>query len=279
MTRVDTSKRPKNMGTANASKDGRVNKNTAPLLIVSGVHKRFGGIHALDGCSITVQQGRITALIGPNGSGKTTLFDVISQITDEDEGDITFSGKSISHYTPFTAYKVAKHGISRTFQDVRLFRHLTIKEHLLLAQREHDIKLVRNILGIGKEDETMMLARAQETLALLKLDKPLDTTASDLSYGQRKLLDLAIAILKPHRLLMLDEPVAGVNPKVREIIKDALRTLVRRGETILLIEHDMNFTMELADDVYVLDAGKVIAHGKPAIIRKDRRVLEAYLGE
>ena len=247
-------------------------------LIVKGVHKRFGGVVALDGCSLEVEKGKITALIGPNGSGKTTLFDIISQIVDEDSGTVDFEGKNISKYNPFTAYKVANHGISRTFQDVRLFKHLTIKEHLLLALNNNDTQLLKNLFVPSKEDDCA-LKEINKTLSLVKLDKPLETKASDLSYGQRKLLDLAIAIIKPHRLLMPDEPVAGVNPAIRETIKDVLRELARRGDTILLIEHDMNFTMELAEFIYVLGAGLVIAKGKPSVVRKNKKVLDAYLGE
>src|SRR5262249_37984462 len=149
----------------------------------------------------------------------------------------------------------------------------TIKEHLLLARGNDDMRLFANIL-IGRNEDEYAMKEVQRVLALVKLDKPLDTKASDLSYGQRKLLDLAMAIIKPHKLLMLDEPVAGVNPLVREIIKGILKHLVQRGETILLIEHDMNFTMELAEYVYVLDAGKCIAEGAPAVVRKNKRVLE-----
>ena len=247
------------------------------LLIIRNVEKHFGGIAALAGCSLQVERGKITALIGPNGSGKTTLFDVISQITDEDKGEIIFDGKNISHYTPFTAYKVARHGISRTFQDVRLFRHLTIQEHMLLAYNDDDLHLVKNIL-VGRSDDASM-KEVRRILALVKLENPLESKAADLSYGQRKLLDLAMAIIKPHKLLMLDEPVAGVNPQIRQIIKDVLRSLIQRGETILLIEHDMNFTMELAHYVYVLDAGTCIAQGTPNVVRKNKQVLEAYLGK
>jgi ABC-type branched-subunit amino acid transport system ATPase component len=249
-----------------------------PILVVRDVRKRFGGIKALDSCSIEVEKGRITALIGPNGSGKTTLFDVISQLIDEDGGEITFEGKSISKYSPFTEYKVAGHGISRTFQDVRVFKHLSISEHLLLAMNDTDTQLFKSIL-LGRQEDEAQLKEVQRVLALVKLDKDINAKAADLSYGQRKLLDLAVAIIKPHKLLMLDEPVAGVNPRVREIIKGVLRELVAKGETILLIEHDMNFTMELADYVYVLDAGRCISQGTPDVVRKDRKVLEAYLGE
>jgi ABC-type branched-subunit amino acid transport system ATPase component len=255
-----------------------VGEAVTSLLSVKGVTKRFGGIVALDSCSLEVERGGITALIGPNGSGKTTLFDVISQITEEDGGQILFGDADIAKYTPFSAYKVANHGISRTFQDVRLFKHLTIKEHLLLAMDHDDMHLLKNIIGGTKEDEAS-LREVHRTLALVRLEKDISTKASDLSYGQRKLLDLAMAIMKPHKLLLLDEPVAGVNPLVRQTIKEVLLSLKARGETILLIEHDMNFTMELAGYVYVLDAGKVIAQGTPAVVRKNPRVLEAYLGE
>jgi len=248
------------------------------ILVIRDVCKRFGGVVALDHCSLDVERGTITALIGPNGSGKTTLFDIISQIVDEDAGTIAFEGNDLTRYSPFTAYKVANHGISRTFQDVRLFKHLTIKQHLLLALNDHDMNLLKNIFVPDKEDAAS-LKEVNRVLSLVRLDKPLDTKASDLSYGQRKLLDLAIAIIKPHRLLMLDEPVAGVNPAVRQTIKDVLGELIRRGDTILLIEHDMNFTMGLADFVYVLDAGSVIAKGTPGVVRKNKKVLEAYLGE
>ncbi len=248
------------------------------ILIVKNVRKRFGGIVALDDCTLSVRRSTITALIGPNGSGKTTLFDIISQIVDEDSGTVHFMESEISRFSSFTAYKVANHGISRTFQDVRLFKHLTIKEHLLLAMNNDDTHLLKNIIAPSKEDEHS-IKDITRVLHLVKLDKPVYTKASDLSYGQRKLLDLAVAIIKPHKLLMLDEPVAGVNPAIRQIIKDVLQQLVKNGETILLIEHDMNFTMGLADYVYVLDAGAVIAQGTPSVVRKNKKVLEAYLGD
>lgn len=247
------------------------------VLSIRNVDKRFGGVVALDNCSLAVEQGTITALIGPNGSGKTTLFDVISQLIDEDGGTIIFAGHDITKHSPFSAHKVAKLGISRTFQDVRLFGNLTVEQHLLLALSNDCMSVPRNLLaGNAVDDAERRVIR--EALALVQFEKPPNTVVADLSYGQRKLLDLAIAIVKPHSLLLLDEPVAGVNPKIRSIIKDLLITLRKRGETILLIEHDMNFTMSLADYVYVLDAGKVIAQGKPSHVRKNRRVLEAYLG-
>lgn len=240
------------------------------ILQAKNIHKRFGGVHALQGASLDVQEGTITALIGPNGSGKTTLFDCISKLITQDEGTITLQARDITHAD---AHAIAA-DISRTFQDPRLFTNLTIQDHLAISHNTGDEHL-RNMLKAPAGDQET----AKQALARVGLDKPLDTPASDLSYGQRKLLDLAIATSKPHKLLMLDEPVAGVNPKLREKIKGVLKQLRKDGETILLIEHDMNFVMGLADTIHVLAQGAVIASDEPKKIKKDKQVLEAYLGE
>jgi branched-chain amino acid transport system ATP-binding protein len=244
------------------------------ILKVHNLTKHYGGIHALDSCSLEVMPQQITAIIGPNGSGKTTLFDAITRIIPVDEGTIILNGKDI---TDMNDYDVAKSGISRTFQQVRLFKNLTIKEHLEIALKDDDESMFKNTFrAIFRKDNDMK--RIKEVLGLVGLDKPLNTYASDLSYGQRKLLDLAVAIAKPHNILLLDEPVAGVNPKLRVEIVKIIQRLKDEGETILLIEHDMNFVMGLADSVIVLDAGKVIAKGKPEEIQASKKVLEAYLG-
>ncbi|MDP7116325.1 MAG: ABC transporter ATP-binding protein [Candidatus Woesearchaeota archaeon] len=239
---------------------------------IKAVSKNFGGIHALQKASLDIKKGSITAIIGPNGSGKSTLFHVISNIIKKDGGKIEFEGKDISELADFS---IARTGVARTFQEVRLFKNLTIKDHLAIAISVDDECLLKNAISKPDIDE----AKIKEALRLVNLDKPLNTYATDLSYGQRKLLDLAVALAKPHSLLMLDEPVAGVNPRLRKEIKAILRTLKKKGETILLIEHDMNFVMDLADDVYVLDEGRVIAQGKPKVIQKNKKVLDAYLGE
>ena len=242
------------------------------ILSIRKICKNFGGIKALDNCNMTIERGNITAIIGPNGSGKTTLFNVISRIIPLDQGKIKLNDVNVTKYP---AYKIGKSGISRTFQDVRLFSNLTIKDHLAIATSRCDEGLFYNFFKGCK----INLKKIKIALKLVGLNKPLDTLATDLSYGQRKLLDLAIGIAKPHKLLMLDEPVAGVNPALRENIKKILKKLKKVGETIVLIEHDMNFVMDIADYVFVLDAGKVIAHGKPEEIQKNKKVLNAYLGE
>ena len=242
------------------------------MLEVKDVKKYFGGVKALDGATFTIEEGKITALIGPNGSGKSTMFNVISRLFPEDSGVVKLRKKAVTKDKDF---EVARKGISRTFQQVRLFRNLTIQEHLEIALHQNDEKMLHSIFKKQESD----VARIKEILAQVRLDKPLSTVATDLSYGQRKLLDLAMGIAKPHELLMLDEPVAGVNPQLRNEIKKILQELNAQGETILLIEHDMNFVMDLADYVYVLDQGKVIAHGKPQQIQNNKKVLDAYLGE
>ena len=242
------------------------------ILTVKNITKNFGGIRALNSCSFTIEDKKITAIIGPNGSGKSTLFNIISNIIKKDSGYIFFNKKEISS---FSSSQIAKLGISRTFQDVRLFRNLTIKEHLEIALNQHDESLIKSIFKKQQDNEE----RIKEILDLVGLQKPLTTYSTDLSYGQRKLLDLAIAIAKPHTLLMLDEPVAGINPKLRLKIKEILRRLNKEGGTIVIIEHDMNFVMDLAEKIIVLDEGKVLVEGTPKQIQNNKKVLEAYLGE
>ncbi len=240
------------------------------MLSLRNIKKHFGGVIALDGCSFDVEQGKIYALIGPNGSGKSTLFHTIFNQLKKDTGTVSFNKEDI---TKLTDYAIAKKGISRTFQEVRLFKHLTVEEHMAIALSLSDESLVGAFVK-----EKRQTKRMKAVLDLVGFNKPLSTRGSDLSYGQRKLLDLAIAIAQPHKLLLLDEPVAGVNPKLRDQIKDILRTLKKQGETILVIEHDMNFIMDLADHVVVLDEGKVLTEGPPAKVQNDKKVLEAYLG-
>ena len=227
------------------------------MLSLKNVSKRFGGVKAVDRCSFDVKENTITSLIGPNGAGKTTVFNIISGLTKPDKGTIKLQNKNIAN---LPAYKIAQAGISRTFQLTKVFKNLSIKDNLLIAKKTSEEEIKKIIESVY-------------------LHKPLGAIASELSYGQQRLLELARALLKPHSLLMLDEPTAGVNPKIRQELKSILRNLRKEGKTILLIEHDMDFVMGISDTIIVLNEGKVLKIGKPKEIAKDKRVLEAYLGK
>jgi branched-chain amino acid transport system ATP-binding protein/neutral amino acid transport system ATP-binding protein len=239
------------------------------------LRKYFGGVRAVDDCSFEVKKGTITALIGPNGAGKTTIFNIISGIIKPDSGKIFFNGKDITNLNP---EQISNSGISRLFQQSKLFNNLTVRENLLLAFDNEDTKFWKNLLGknrITKEKEE----KIKEILKMVKMEEFENNLARNLSYGQKRLLELARTILNPHILLMLDEPVSGVNPALRNEIADILKKLKENGETIFLIEHDMNFTLKISDEVIVMDEGKVIAEGRPEEIKNNPKVLEAYLGE
>ena len=227
------------------------------MLSLKNVSKSFGGVKAVNKCTFEVKENTITSLIGPNGAGKTTVFNIISGLLEPDSGTIKLGSKNI---TGLAAHKIAKSGISRTFQLTKVFRNMTIRDNLLIAKKTNEEEMKRMLESIY-------------------LHKPLDTIASELSYGQQRLLEIARALLMPHSLLMLDEPTAGVNPKIRQELKSILKNLRKEGKTILLIEHDMNFVMNISDTVIVLNEGKVLKIGKPKDVVKDKKVLEAYLGK
>lgn len=242
------------------------------MLTIQNITKSFGGVQAIKGSNFTIEKNKVTALIGPNGAGKTTLFNVINGLLRPDTGSIVFEGVDI---TKKQTFRIANTGISRTFQQVRLFHYLTILEHLQMAVDNRDTNMLGNIVRGTKVDR----AKFQNILDTFGIERELDTPVSDLSYGQRKLLNIAMALTKPHELLMLDEPVAGVNAVIQEQIEQLLLELKKKGETMLIIDHDMQFVRKLADHVIVLDAGVVLLEGAPEIVLKDKRVLEAYLGE
>lgn len=242
------------------------------MLEIKNIKKSFGGVKAVNGCSFEVKENNITALIGPNGAGKTTLFDIISGLLPAEDGQIFLNGKSILNLRPD---QIANLGISRTFQQVRLFKNLTILDHLLMAQDNQDLKIIPNLIN-GKK---LKKQDYKEYIAEFGLTKSLNTKVADLSYGQRKLLNMAIAFLKMHKILLLDEPVAGVNKVIQKQIEATLMRFKEEKKTILVIEHDMEFVKKLADWVIVLDQGKVLAEGIPEKVLKDPQVLEAYLGE
>ncbi|MEK7084634.1 MAG: ATP-binding cassette domain-containing protein [Patescibacteria group bacterium] len=256
------------------------------MLEIKNIAKNFGGVQAVKGSSFVVQKNKITALIGPNGAGKTTLFDIISGFCIPDSGSIVLNGESLDACRPDER---ASKGVSRTFQQVRLFKYLTIYDHLALSQGNDDTRLFHTLLKDlkikrlsfrggsalgGKDYETY-----EKLLKDFGIERPLNTVVSELSYGQRKLLEIMMAIHRPHALLLLDEPVAGVNAVVQERIERSLLRLKEQGETMLLIDHDMEFIRRISDHVIALDAGIVIAEGTPEEVLSDGRVVEAYLGE
>ncbi len=245
------------------------------MLKIKNLSKHFGGVKAVDKCSFNIKENSITALIGPNGSGKSTVFNLISGVLKEDFGKILYDKTDITHLSP---EQVSSAGISRLFQRSQLFDNLTIKENLILAIDNEDTKFWKNILGqnkITKEKEE----KVKSILELLEMSSFANKLGRELSFGQKRLIEIARTILNPHKLLMLDEPVAGVNPKLRKKISERLFNLKKQGATILLIEHDMNFALNLADEVVVLDEGKIIAKGTPNKIKNNKKVLEAYLGD
>ncbi len=245
------------------------------MLKVQNLSKHFGGIKAVDNCSFEIKKGKITALIGPNGSGKSTMFNLICGILKENSGRIFIEEKDISK---MRIYQISNQGISRLFQQSRLFNNLTVKENLLLALDNEDTKFLKNLFYMHvheKKDEE----KIRKQLDLVGMRKFEGEIAGNLSYGQKRLIEIIRAIIKPHNLLMLDEPVAGVNPKLRREIAKILVELKKSGETILFIEHDIDFTLKIADEVIVMDGGKIIAQGTPKQIKNNKQVLEAYLGD
>lgn len=245
------------------------------MLKIINLKKYFGGVKAVDGCDFEIKEKTITALIGPNGAGKSTVFNLISGVLKTDSGKVIFNNNNI---TNLRIAKISNLGISRLFQKSNLFNNITIKENLLLALDNEDTKFWKNLIGFNKitKDKEEIIRKALKQVNLEQFE---NTQTKNLSYGQKRLIELQRAILNPHKFLMLDEPVAGVNPKLRKEIAETLLKLKQKGETILLIEHDMNFTLNIADWVIVMEKGRVIAEGKPEEIKNNREVLEAYLGE
>lgn len=244
------------------------------MLKIKNLTKNFGGIKAVDDCSFEIKKGEITALIGPNGSGKTTIFNLISGIIKPDQGGIFLNNQNIINYS---VDQISNLGISRLFQQPRLFKNLTVKENLLLAIDNEDVKLWKNIFGLNKITKEKQGA-VQKTLEDVGIPETKNKIANELSFGQKRLTELARTILNPHHFLILDEPVGGVNPRIKKDIANFLLDLKKQKQTILLIEHDMPFTFNIADCIIVINAGRVIAQGTPNEIKQKKEVLEAYLG-
>jgi neutral amino acid transport system ATP-binding protein len=244
-----------------------------PLLDVRDVAHAFGGVRAVDGATFDVEAGSITGLIGPNGAGKSTLFNCISGFLRPRSGRVSMDGRRIDRLPP---HRIARAGLVRTFQTPRALTRMTVAENVMLATPRHPGERLGRL---GRSREREAEARAAELLALVGLDGHAQALAGTLSGGQRKLLDLIRALMAEPRLLLLDEPMAGVNPTTRVQLLQHIRDLRDRdGITLLIVEHDLDFIMGASDRVIVMNDGRVIADGTPEEVRGDERVVDAYLG-
>lgn len=249
------------------------------MLSVRGVEKSFGGIRAVDGCSLKVETRTIVGVIGPNGAGKTTLFNLISGFEKPDNGSIIFKGENIEDVTSF---EIARRGLIRTFQLSKALTKLTVEENMMLApqfqhgERIWNVWLRPNEVKRQEEENRKKAISLLEFFGLLPLK---DEYAGALSGGQKRLLEIARALMAEPKMLLLDEPFSGVNPTLAKKILKHIRDLRKdNGMTFLIIEHDMHIIMQLSDFIYVLNKGKVIASGTPEEVRTDKRVLDAYIG-
>ncbi|WP_193309048.1 ABC transporter ATP-binding protein [Halorubrum halophilum] len=253
----------------------------SPPLRVDGLVKRFGGVTAVDGATFEVEQGSLTGLIGPNGAGKSTTFNCITGVHEPTAGSVTFNGEDITGLEP---YQIARKGLVRTFQIARELEEMTVLENLMLAPKgqigESAIRAVAPGLRgdvIAQEEE--IRERAWETLDFFEIDHLATEHAGNLSGGQRKLLEMARALMTDPEMVLLDEPLAGVNPTLEEKLLDRVHKLREDGYTFLLVEHDMDVIMNNCEHVIVMHQGSVLAEGTGDEIRNDDRVIEAYLGE
>ena len=249
------------------------------LISVKNLKKSFGGIAAVDVKELSFIKGELTSVIGPNGAGKTTFFDLISGFQNADSGDIFLKEKNISNSQP---YKIARMGMVRTFQLTKVFDRMTVMENLLFSgSNVNNDSFLRSILKLNSQKvyENSLKDKANEIMKDLNIGHMADSYARELSGGQKKLLELARAIINEPKILLLDEPLAGVNPKLAEDILSLIKKLSEDGITIVMVEHNIEAVMKISERVVVLAEGSLIADGSPNEIRTNKNVIEAYLGK
>ena len=248
-----------------------------PILVADGVHRQFGGLVAVDVEHLEIPRNAITALIGPNGAGKTTFFNLLTGFDQPDKGSWSFNGQSLAKVS---AFKVARRGLIRTFQLTKALGLLTVMDNMKLGstQQKGENLSASMFPFLWKKKEIEIEAKALEILTRFKLDTKRDDFAASLSGGQRKLLEMARALMTNPELVMLDEPMAGVNPALTQSLLDHILNLKKDGMTVLFVEHDMQMVRHIADWVIVMAEGKVVAEGAPDEVMKNPAVIDAYLG-
>lgn len=250
------------------------------LLKATNVSKVFGGLRAVSDLNIHLAKGELVGLIGPNGAGKTTAFNLLTGVYEPTEGDIVFDEKSVVGLKP---YQITQRGIARTFQNIRLFADLSVLDNVKIAYHFHvKYTLAESVLRLGRyfKEEAELEKKAEDFLKIFSLEDKKDEIAKNLPYGEQRRLEIARALAAQPKLLLLDEPAAGMNPQETHQLMEMIRWIREKFDlTILLIEHDMSLVMGVCERIYVLDYGTIIASGTPDEIKNNKKVIEAYLGE
>lgn len=250
------------------------------LLKATKLSKVFGGLRAVSSFDVEIKSGELVGLIGPNGAGKTTAFNLLTGVYEPTEGQIEFDGKSVIGLKP---YQITQRGIARTFQNIRLFSDLSVLDNVKIAYHFHvKYGLLESMLRVGRyhKEEAEIVEKATRFLEIFELADKKDEIAKNLPYGEQRRLEIARALAAQPKLLLLDEPAAGMNPQETQQLMEMIRWIRKEFNlTILLIEHDMSLVMGVCERIYVLDYGSIIAQGTPQEIKNNPRVIEAYLGE